>query len=128
MTAVNRLVIRAMISEPIYVKWKGAGGEAYCFELNPIGTPHRALPGVYIFCHFGALNALVADYLDEVDDFSRRIGNDVGSHPHWEEIKAAGATHVCTLHVPGKAAERVKIEADLRRAVDPPQLGRAKAA
>ena len=128
MSAVNRLVARSVISEPIYVKWKGASGEVYKFEFNTVGTPHRALPGVYILCHFGPLNALVADFLDEVDDFSKRIGEDASSHPRWDEIKAAGATHVCTLHVPVKASERVKIESDLRRAIGLPNARRAKAA
>jgi hypothetical protein len=128
MTAVNRFVAHEIIAEPIYVKWKGASGEVYEFELNPIGTRHQHRPGVYIFCHFGRLNALVADFLDEVDDFSRRIGEDPKTHPKWGEIEAAGATHVCTLYVPGKAAARVRIEADLRRAIGLPRTMTATAA
>ncbi len=119
MHAVNRLVARAVISAPIYVKWTGASGRIYEFELNHIGTPYQARPGVYIFCHFGAGNGLVADYMDVADDFSRRLPPDPSAHPRWEEIRAAGSTHVCTLHVPGKASARVKVEADLHRTIMP---------
>jgi hypothetical protein len=113
---LNRRVAGAVISDPIYVKWKGATGTVYRFELDAIGVPYEARSGVYIFCHFGPLNRLVADHIEEADDFSRRIGADLTKHRQWKAIEAAGSTHICTLHVPGKAAERVRIEADLRRA------------
>ena len=126
MTALNRRVAGSVISEPIYVKWKGASGNVYRFELNDIGTPYEARPGVYIFCHFGTLNALVADYIDEADDFSRRIGENLSTHRRWETIRAAGSTHICTLHVPGKASARFKVENDIRRAVEQPEEPRKR--
>ena len=117
MAVVNRLTAPAILAEPIYVKWKGASGRIYPFELNPIGTPYQAHPGVYIFCHFGPLNRMVADYIDEADDFSRRIHRELTSHRQWPNIRAAGSTHICTMQIPGKAAERVKVEVDLRRVI-----------
>jgi hypothetical protein len=119
MHALNRLAARSVLSAPIYVKWTGASGQVYEFELNAIGTPYQPHAGVYIFCHFGARNGLVADYIGDADDFSRSIGSDVTSHREWETIRAAGSTHICTLHVPGRSAKRVKIEMDLRRAIMP---------
>ena len=119
MSALNRLVAGSVISAPIYVKWAGASGRIFEFELNTIGTSYQPHSGVYIFCHFGPRNGLVADYLDVAEDFARRIGGDVKSHRHWDEISSAGSTHICTLHVPGGATARVKIERDLRRALMP---------
>jgi hypothetical protein len=119
MHALNRLTARSVLSEPIYAKWTGESGQVYEFELNAIGTPYQPFSGVYIFCHFGPRNLLVADYIDDADDFSRRIGGDVTLHREWETIRAAGSTHICTLNVPGRAAKRVKIETDLRRAIMP---------
>jgi hypothetical protein len=116
MKVVNRLTALSVLAEPIYVNWKGASGRLYPFELNPIGTPYQAHPGVYIFCHFGPLNRMVPDYIDEADDFARRIHRELGTHRQWANIRAAGSTHICTLHVPGKASDRVKVEVDLRRA------------
>jgi hypothetical protein len=117
MNALNRRATSSVLSAPIHVRWTGASGAAYVFELNAIGTPYNPLPGVYIFCHFGPQNALVADYIGDADDFSRRLDRELTSHREWKNVQAAGATHICTLHVPGKAAERVKVETDLRRAV-----------
>lgn len=114
---LNRRAAGSVISDPIHVRWKGASGTVYRFELNAIGVPYEARSGVYIFCHFGPLNGLVADHIEEADDFSRRIGEGLAKHRQWQAIQAAGSTHICTLHVPGKAAERVRIETDLRRAV-----------
>lgn len=123
MSAINRLAARWVISEPIYVKWKGASGQVYEFELNDIGRPYQSHPGVYIFCHFGARNALVADHIDEADDFARRIGGNLTQHRAWEKISVAGSTHICTLHVPGKAHARIRIESDLRKAHEAPFAG-----
>lgn len=119
MHSPNRLTGRSVLSSPVLVKWIGASGEAYSFELDPIGTKYQARGGVYIFCHFGEGCRLVADYVSEADDFSRRIGGDLTAHRDWERIREAGATHICTLHVAGRAALRVKIETDLRRALTP---------
>lgn len=119
MSALNRRAARSVISAPIYVKWRGASGRTYQFELNHVGTPYNPHPGVYIFCHFGERNLMVADYLDVTDDFSQRIGETLAEHRHWEEIKASGATHICTLHVPGPVTARVQVERDIRREVMP---------
>lgn len=119
MYSPNRLTPRSVLSAPILVKWTGASGHVYEFELDVIGTHYQPRPGVYITCHFGERNGLVADYLGDADDFSRRISGDLSRHRDWEIIRAAGSTHICTLHVPGRAAQRVRVETDLRRAIMP---------
>jgi len=116
---LNRLVTRALISEPIYVKWTGASGQVYKFELNPIGSAYRPFAGIYIFCHFGPRNSLVADYIDRADDFSEALDGDITEHPGWESIREAGSTHVCTLRIEGKATRRLFVDSDLRRVLVP---------
>jgi hypothetical protein len=115
--ALNRRAALAVLSEPIHVRWEGASGAAYAFQLDAIGTPFQPRAGVYIFCHFGAQNRLVADHIGQAEDLAARIGRDLAERPRWQPISDAGATHVCTLHVPGTAADRVRIETDLRRAI-----------
>ncbi len=119
MDSPNRLTTGSVIAAPILVKWTGASGEVYAFELDPIGTPYKSRPGVYILCHFGERCQLVPDYLGEADDLSKRLRGDLSAHRDWERIRASGATHICSLHMPGKAAQRVKVETDLRRALMP---------
>jgi hypothetical protein len=118
MDSPNRRTVGSVIAAPILVKWTGASGDVYAFELDPIGTRYQSRSGVYVLCHFGERCQLVPDYVGEADDFSRRLG-DLSAHRDWERIRASGATHICTLHVPGKAAQRVKVETDLRRAIMP---------
>lgn len=116
MDVLNRLTPASVLSDPIYVKWTGMSGRTYKFQLDAIGTAFRSRAGIYIFCHFGQLR-VVADYIGQTDDFSVHLGRDLAGHAQRTLIEAAGSTHVCTLHVPTRAADRVKIEMDLRRAL-----------
>ena len=104
------------------VIWRGASGQRYDFWLDPIGSTYQARPGVYIFCREANPGSWNPVYVGETDDFSRRLTEDLTLHHQWKSIWSAGATHICTLHVPADYAGtmRVKIETDLRHSLLPP--------
>jgi len=107
---------RSVSPEPVF--WFGASGTRYEFELNPLGVAYHPRPGVYIFCRPLGQGQWDPIYIGETDNFARRIANELSAHHRWQCIRAAWATHICTLHVPN-ATERLRIEADLRHHLIP---------
>ncbi|MDE2020313.1 MAG: GIY-YIG nuclease family protein [Patescibacteria group bacterium] len=111
----NQLVNPAPI-----VIWVGASLRRYEFQLHPIPIVYLERPGVYIFCSRAINGNWNAIYVGETDNFSRRLTNELATHHRWKSIRAAGATHICTLHVPGHDSLRLQIETDLRHSLNPP--------
>ena len=85
-----------------------------------MGTNYRDLPGVYVFCKLGAAHYWDALYVGECDAFCNRIDRDLRSHHKFNDVTRAGATHICTIHVAGTYADRLRIETDLRHGLRPP--------
>lgn len=102
----------AIALEP--VTWTGKSGTEYEFQLNPIGVTYKARPGVYIFCCPARLGYWRPIYIGQTGSFYRRLTDGLESHHQLDDIRAAGATHLCTLHVPRGLAARLRIETDLR--------------
>lgn len=103
------------------VRWTGVSGRTYDMYVAPIWSTYLARPGVYIFCRQTGPGRWQAVYVGETDDFSRRIARDLTLHHRWKSIRAAGSTHICTLHVPhdNSGTMRRAIETDLRHALNP---------
>jgi hypothetical protein len=104
----------------VLINWQGISGTVYQFQLHPVGTPYLARSGVYIFCKLAPNGNWDAVYIGETDNFNRRLTEQFTLHHRWSCIRAAGATHICTLHVPGDLALREGIETDLRRLIQAP--------
>lgn len=104
----------------IPVIWKDSAGTQYEFQVDPIGTPYKPLPGVYIFCRAVSPTRWEALYIGETSSFERRLYAELVCHHQWDSVRAAGATHIGTLHVPGNLAKREGIETLLRRAIPTP--------
>ncbi len=102
------------------VYWTGASGQQYQFQLDPIGTDYKERPGVYIFCKAASNGNFDACYIGETENLRSRLSGGLLAHHRVDSIRAAGATHICTLHVPGPLALREGIETDLRRAIRTP--------
>ena len=102
------------------INWRGRSGQVYAFELEPVGAMYRPRPGVYIFCSRAPNGYWNAVYIGETDSFQRRLSTDLHLHHKWQRIRAAGATHICTLHVPGGLALREGIETNLRQQIPTP--------
>jgi hypothetical protein len=102
------------------VHWKGMNGTVYEFQLHLIGTDYFPKPGVYIFCRDLGGGSFSAIYVGETDNFKRRLTDELKAHHSLEGVRRHGATHICTLHVPGNLSDRLRIETDLRNALNPP--------
>jgi excinuclease UvrABC nuclease subunit len=87
---------------------------------HPIGTIHKAVSGVYIFCRESSPGRWTALYVGEAQDINARIGSGVGQHHKATACVRAGATHICTRVVSGARAERLRVETDLRQKYTPP--------
>lgn len=92
----------------------------YEFQVDLLGTAYRQRSGVYIICQArmdGYYNAL---YVGETSDFNNRIGAGFALHHRRDCVTRRGATHIHTLHVPGPALNRERIELALRHRLNPP--------
>lgn len=107
-------------NNPPIITWRGRSGRQYHFQLDPIGTAYRERPGVYIACKIAANGRWDAVYIGETESFGRRLSRELRLHHKWQSIRAAGATHFCTLHVPDGLALREGIETDLRQQIRTP--------
>lgn len=101
------------------VKWTGASGRQYQFQLWPIGSEFFAIAGVYIFCSALANNHWLALYVGQSESFKDRLTDNLRQHHRLNAIIQHGASHVCVLPVSGGLALRCAIETDLRRILDP---------
>jgi hypothetical protein len=102
------------------VNWTGASGAVYAFELNPLGIAYNRRSGVYIFCRQAANGNWDGLYVGETSDFDDRLNSGLQRHHRWPSVMQHRPTHLCTLHVPGALAERLRIETDLRRSLNCP--------
>jgi hypothetical protein len=105
---------------PPIVYWRGKSGTTYSLQLHPIGAIYLDRPGVYIACKAAANGNWDAIYIGETGSFRDRLSDNLTLHHKWRSIVAAGATHFCTLHVPGQLALREGIETDLRQQIPTP--------
>ncbi|MCB1487356.1 MAG: hypothetical protein KDJ88_07850 [Bauldia sp.] len=126
---VNRLIpggtrIGVPIAPPepplILVNATGISGTTYSLQLHPIGTDYLWHPGVYIFCKLAPNGNWDAVYVGETAAFGHRLSRELFAHHKWPRIRAAGATHIATLHIPGPLWSRESIETDLRHSLNPP--------
>ena len=100
------------------VVWLGTSGKRYEFANNAIGAALPAVAGVYIFCRLIG-DQWFAVYVGETENLSRRLNLELDHHHRWPCIKAAGASHVCTLPVRGNYLRRLAVETDLRTNLNP---------
>jgi hypothetical protein len=103
-----------MATELAPVVWTGESGIKYEFELDPVGVTYKPRPGVYIFCRVARLGFWRPIYIGQTASFYRRLTECLEAHHKFDDIRAAGATHLCTLHVTRGLTARLRIETDLR--------------
>jgi hypothetical protein len=101
------------------VRWHGISRTAYDMHLHAIGgTVHPPVGGIYIACR-AAVGGWRGLYVGEAESLYERITQRLAQHHRWKAMRAVGATHFCTLHVPDDDALRLWIETDLRHALNP---------
>jgi len=104
------------------VWWDGRSGVRHIFELHPIGTEFRPLPGVYVFAKLVRLASgsdyFEALYVGETQSLVNRLNSGAVNHDGYKRALAAKATHVAVL-VCQNSTERLRIETDLRHGLNP---------
>lgn len=98
------------------VAWRGASGATYTLYLHPIGTTYQAVAGVYIFCKLAQNGNWDPVYIGEAGDLNERLHTNLYLHHKWPCISRNGATHICSVAVPGPLATREGMETDIRQA------------
>jgi hypothetical protein len=98
------------------IDWKGISGQTYTYEIHPIDTSFKGLPGNYIFAKETKPNTWTPVYIGETSNLSERFDD----HHKKPCVDRNGATHI-HVHVndAGEAARRAE-EQDLIAAYRPP--------
>lgn len=92
----------------------GVSGAKYEFQVYPLGTGFKELPGLYMFVHRPVANGQWRlHYVGQTHDFQARIGTGLPSHHKIAAAKRAGATHVAVAVVNGRESDRLSAELDL---------------
>jgi hypothetical protein len=106
-------------SVPATIYWTGRSGKSYPTHLAPIGIRYRSVGGIYIACHQLPNGNWLADYIGEAQDLDDRVGSGLRNHHKLSRFLRAGATHLCTMIVPGGVLSRLAVEKDLCASCSP---------
>lgn len=99
--------------------WPGLSGTDYSFEMHPVGASFDSRPGVYVFVRRTVAGLWQVLYVGATDDFDASLNGGLERHEAWPRIRDFFATHIGIIPE-ADAAERRRIEADLREGMMPP--------
>lgn len=105
------------------VTWTGLSGWSYETGVFDLATTFKPSPGIYILCRLvqlGTGSHLEALYIGEAESLENRLNTCREAHDGFQRALKMGATHICARLVSDGAAERLRIETDLRHAFNPP--------
>lgn len=94
-------------------------GGCYDFEVHPIGTPLKPVPGIYAFIKPRPNGNWDVVYVGETGNLNERLNTALQTHQAWPRCCTYGATHLAVLVVNG-GVQRLTIETYLRHATKPP--------
>ncbi len=92
-----------------FVNWPGQSGKQYQYEVHPIDTAFRALPGNYIYARQDENGNWVPIYVAQTRDLHQRLEG----HVSTADAIASGATHVHIHYCTTSQAARCTEEHDL---------------
>lgn len=92
-----------------YVSWPGQSGTEYPYEIQPIDTVFRPLPGNFIYARQTEDGQWVPVYIAQTRDLHQRLEG----HVSVNDAKANGATHIHVHYSTGGQAGRCTEERDL---------------
>ena len=98
----------------------GASGHVYEFQVDPLGTKFRPIPGLYVFSRPDAEREWCAVYVGQTHDLQARVGGGLENHHCYLRAQKADVTHIGVSPYPGTEFRRKAAEADLIAALDPP--------
>lgn len=100
------------------ITWIGASGRSYEFRVFPVGTTYKPVSGVYIACRRLISGSFEALYVGESQSLYDRLNAGLKNHDGLKCAARHGMTHIGAMVVSGNA-ERIRIETDLRHALNP---------
>jgi hypothetical protein len=91
------------------VSWPGQSGRAYQYEIFPIDTGFRPLPGNFIYAQQAEDGTWVPIYIAQTRDLHQRLEG----HVSMDDAVANGATHIHVHYCTTGQAARCTEERDL---------------
>ncbi len=92
-----------------FFHWLGQSGKGYPYEIHPIDTPFRALPGNFIYARQSEDGSWIPIYIAQTRDMHQRLEG----HVSRDDAIANGATHIHVNLSAGSQAARCTEEHDL---------------
>jgi hypothetical protein len=84
-----------------FFHWLGQSGKAYPYEIHPLGTAFRALPGNFIYASQSEDGGWIPIYIAQTRDMHQRLEGHVSA----DDAIASGATHIhVNFSAPNQAA------------------------
>jgi len=100
----------------------GASGNSYLFEIYKLGVEFNPLPAIYALSTFRGETLLgqriEALYVGQTKSLHERLNTNPMNHDGFKRSRNAGMTHIAVM-LCHDAAERLRIETDLRHGLDP---------
>jgi hypothetical protein len=91
------------------IRWGGQSGNAYQYEVHPIETGFKALPGNFIYAKQSEDGGWVPIYIAQTRDLHQRLEG----HVSVDDAIAHGATHIHVHYCTTGQAARCTEERDL---------------
>ena len=91
------------------MSWPGQSGKEYQYEIFPIDTAFRALPGNFIYAQQAEDGSWVPIYIAQTRDMHQRLEG----HVSMDDAVANGATHIHAHYCEKGQAARCTEERDL---------------
>ena len=98
------------------IRWPGQSGKEYQYEIHPIDTAFRPLPGNYIYAKQSEDGSWVPLYIAQTRDMHQRLEG----HEKLQDATEKGATHIHVNFSSGSQAARCTEERDLVLLWKPP--------
>jgi hypothetical protein len=92
-----------------FIMWPGQSGKDYQYEIYPIDTAFRPLPGNYIYARQDETGNWIPLYVAQTRDMHQRLEG----HEKLQDSVEAGATHIHIHYTQAGQASRCSEEHDL---------------
>ena len=96
-------------TSPASINWPGQSGKGYQYQVYPLDTAFRPLPGMYIYAGQAEDGTWVPIYIAQTRDLHQRLEG----HVSMDDAIAKGATHLHAHYCSAGQAARCSEERDL---------------
>jgi hypothetical protein len=100
--------------------WRGANGQTYEFQLDPIGSAYGLIRAIFVFCKADKTSGWFPIFVGTTEDLAGTLTPEFQNDPAWKCISAARPTHVGTLRWTGSPSDLRLAADDLIAGIQPP--------